>query len=241
MKTFFKIFAVAAVAVGLTAGLAHATPTLLLTDGTGGHSVTITDGSVISGATDSNPAVGAVTWIGDIGLWTLNVDTGFTKPAVGSATNPVMDIHFSAQSPSASTDANGNPVVSTLSIFFSENGFTSSGSVTDQIGGTMGGSGIAVWDYVIKNWNTAGSQMISVVGPLTVSPFADSNGSGVVSLSGNDVLSVGVVLQSTSQVIVTGDKFVSVPVPDGGTTAMLLGLGLLGVGFVARRFKSSKV
>jgi len=29
-------------------------------------------------------------------------------------------------------------------------------------------------------------------------------------------------------------------VPDGGTTALLLGLGLLGVGFVARRFKSVK-
>src|SRR5713226_8880891 len=75
-----------------------ATPQLLLSDGT--TTVVVTD----QGLLDSNPNPGAITYIGPVGSnWSLNVTTGLTKPAVGSALAPELDINTSSTSQSAGT------------------------------------------------------------------------------------------------------------------------------------------
>jgi hypothetical protein len=42
---------------------------------------------------DVNPMVGAVTFLGSVGTFLLNVGTGITKPILGSALNPSMDLN----------------------------------------------------------------------------------------------------------------------------------------------------
>ncbi|HBH61495.1 MAG TPA: hypothetical protein DDX85_07110, partial [Nitrospiraceae bacterium] len=88
---------------------AHALATIRLSDGT--TTFDVADGSGL----DSNPNTGAVTYVGAVGTnWWLNVTTGITKPALGSAGSPQMDLNdISLTSYSA-----GN-----LSILFSETDF----------------------------------------------------------------------------------------------------------------------
>jgi hypothetical protein len=54
-----------------------------------GNTFTVDDGS----AQDLNTAEGAITFSGVIGVWTLNVSTGFTYPLVGSPFAPFMDLN----------------------------------------------------------------------------------------------------------------------------------------------------
>jgi hypothetical protein len=73
---------------------------------------------------------------------------------------------------------------------------------------------------------------------------ATINGTGMLHLVGFDPTMGSYVLDVTqggSTLGFTYSAFVPVPgTPDGGTTLLLLGMGLLGVGAVARRFKSAK-
>ena len=227
MNKLLKYLTLAAAVAGLAVGSAYAVPTLTISDGT--TTQTITDGS----AGDGNSNVGAVTWVGSVGAWTLNVDTGSTKPYVGSVSSPQMDLSFLA----------GSNAAGTLTITFTDWGFVvPNGQVNDMINGNSNVAG-TVTDNVIKNWGLASAQNIVTLGPLNDLSFT-STGSGHVVLGAqavpNDSLSIQVVITHNGAGLTSGDKLVTVPVPDGGTTAVLLGLGLLGVGFVARRFKSVK-
>ena len=44
------------------------------------------------GPGDLNPATGAITFLGTIGIWNLNVSTGVTYPLVGSPLSPFLDL-----------------------------------------------------------------------------------------------------------------------------------------------------
>src|SRR3954471_15210385 len=125
MKSFLKVFAVSAGVIALV-GNATALPTLYLSDGV--NSVTVVDG----GVGDSSPLAGVVTFNGSIGLnWTLNVTTGVSKPMLGSAKQPWMDLN----SVNATSKGAGS-----LTIMLSDNGFgPASGKLTSKIGGTTQG------------------------------------------------------------------------------------------------------
>ena len=105
--------------VGLTP--AQAVPSLQLFDGT--TTVTITDG----GVGDANGAAGAITFIGSLGDWTLNVSTGASGPAPAPP-YPHMDLN------SLNSSATGS---STLWIWFTDTGFSSVPGLTGLIGGTL--------------------------------------------------------------------------------------------------------
>jgi protein with PEP-CTERM/exosortase system signal len=73
-------------------------------------------------------------------------------------------------------------------------------------------------------WDFAGKGLISITGP--VGDYTPTMGSWGITFSQNGQLS----FEATT----------GVGVPDGGTTALLVGMGLLGVGFYARRSRLSK-
>ena len=212
MKNILKT--ILAVAALISAGSVYAVPTLTIFDGT--TTITVMDNM----AGDSNPALGVVTWIGSIGLWNLNIDSGFTKPAVGGVTNPHMDLAFSANSIAA-----GN-----LTLFFSDSGFNASGTGVDTIGGTQDNG--SVTDCIQVN-----GQNVLVIGPLKGSPFSGT-AMGNITLTPTDLLALGVYIHHTAAGLTTGDKdFI---MPDGGSAVALLGVALAGIEGVRRMFRARK-
>ena len=88
MKKLLFVMAMCLIAgVAAFPSAANATLTLSLSDGI--NTIVIDDGSGL----DKNDATGAVTFIGNIGLWTFNVSTGFSKPNIGSLSSAQMDLN----------------------------------------------------------------------------------------------------------------------------------------------------
>jgi hypothetical protein len=111
---------------------AGATAQLRLDDGMG-NVVTVLD----NGAGDTNGATGAITYIGPVGPnWTINVTSGLTKPALGSAAQPQMDI---------STSNVTSQGAGMLTIEFTDTDFSGVGAAVATIGGTTPG---------VVNYNT---------------------------------------------------------------------------------------
>lgn len=202
-----SVIAVAAIAGGLLAQSAQAVPTLTLSDG-GLNTVTITDG----GAGDVNPAAGAVTFIGSVGIFNLNVSTGLSKPATGSASNPRLDLN----SVDTSTGAG------TLLITFSDDGFTGSpGTVLSDFGGTQENGSIT--NTVLQN-----GMLVTTIGPLSGHSFSGST-SGSLNAGVPYSLTESVSLNFSGAGMKSFDASVGVQVPDGGMTVTLLGLAVSGL------------
>jgi hypothetical protein len=200
----------------------NAIPTLTLSDGT--TTIVVTDGS----AMDSNTLAGAVTFNGALGSnFILNVSTGLTKPLTGSASAPSIDLN--------SVDFATGP--GTLTISFSETGFTAfPGILTGDVGGTVGVGG-SLTNIVMQN----GLDLV------TNGPF----GPGAFSGSGSAALIDGAPYSLTQTAILTfgpGGGMTSfnaagtvVGVPDGGMTLTMLGIGLLAVGAAGRIYRIARV
>ena len=107
---------------------AYAVPVLSLSDGI--HpTVTITDEGL--GDLASDP--GAILFYGSLGNFGINITAGTTKPAIGSADEPILDIS------SLNIASFG---AGTLTITFSETGFTGQvPAFTGSVGGTTTGTG----------------------------------------------------------------------------------------------------
>lgn len=224
MKTLLKptLAALTAVAFSVTS---YAYPTLTISDGT--TTVVVNDNSAGGPGTlddDVNAAAGAVTFIGAVGVFTINVDTGLTKPVIGSTTDPHMDLNFV-------TSATG---AGTLTLTFEDNNFSYIGGLLDQIGGTLSGpAGSTVSDVILKNGNT-----VTSLGPFAPGAYSGSTSAGI-SLVPGDVLALQVVINMTGPGTASGDKE-GIPVPDGGTTLLLLGAALSGLGLINSRKLAKK-
>lgn len=210
MKNILKAILVAAAVI--SAGSVYAVPTLTISDGT--STVTVVD----NGPGDSNPALGVVTWIGSIGVWNLNIDSGFTKPAIGGVTNPHMDLAFSANSTSAGS----------LSLSFSDSGFNASGTGVDTLGGTQDNG--SVFDCIQINGRNA-----LTLGPLKGSPFSGTT-TGNLRLTPSDLLALVIYINHTGAGLTTGDK--DLTVPDGGSAVALFGIALAGIEILRRRIRT---
>lgn len=110
---------VLAVAVaGLLTVSAHAAPMLRLTQN--GDTVLVGDGT----PGDFMGLPGAVTFIGSLGVFDLNVSTGATKPYIGTSAKPELDL---SSINAASTGAG------TIKIEFTETDFTNPGATLDLV------------------------------------------------------------------------------------------------------------
>jgi hypothetical protein len=150
---------------------AHALATLQLSDGS--TVIMVEDGD----ANDSNLNAGAITYVGAVGTnWWLNVTTGITKPALGSAGSPQMDL-----TDVSLTSSSGG----TLTILFSETDFSlssSSASFISSVGGTSDGT-TNFYTY-FDNGNTlfAETNSVGTMGPYIAgapdSPFSGATNGG---------------------------------------------------------------
>lgn len=215
MKKLYQYLALAAAAVGV-AQMAQAVPQLMVFDGT--TTIIISD----NGAGDVSANNGRIVWNGSIGNWTLNTDVGTTFPVIGTLTNPQLDLSFNAFSTTGGT----------LKITFSADGFgPTAGTAVAQIGGTTPGTVVYNTFGGTNNTIFSTSNLLTTQGPFT-GAFSGSVVGGTVTNAGPYSLTQQITITHTGSSITTGNSLLTVP--DSGTSVLLLGAGLISLGFMAR-------
>jgi hypothetical protein len=213
MKRVGGVLVLAAAISAMTASDAQAAQMLRLTQGA--SSVQITDG----GVGDSNPFAGAITFIGSVGSYFLNVSTGVSKPVLGSAANPHMDL--------ASLNMSGSGM---LTIEHTDTDFVGTGPFAMHIGGTTNGSVSYAAYFDSTNAAFGTGSAIDSLGPFGGPAFAGSGGGGNAVITPYSLTQV-VTLTHTGFGISSFDAEL---IPEPATLA-LFGLGLIGVGAATSR------
>lgn len=201
----------------VTAPRAEAAQMLTLTSGS--TSVTIQDNQ----AGDLNPLAGAITFMGSVGAFNrLNISTGVSKPILGSAANPWMDLN------SLNISSNGG---GTLVIDHFDDGFTGLTNFSMGIGGSAGvGAGGGNLTYSAYFNQGAGNVLIDTLGPFS-GVFAGTGGGGPTTLAPYSLTQRVTIFHGPSTV---ASSFNASLIPEPATLA-LFGLGLIGVGVATNR------
>jgi len=191
---------------------ADATAVMKIFDGT--TTLTIVDG----GAGDMSADAGVILFNGAIGTWTINVTTGISKPVLGSAINPHMDLN----TVNVTSSAGG-----TLTIWFTDVDFEPfSGSLVTHFGGTTANS--LEFDVFADAGNSAFGEGIPLFsfGPFGAGAFSGDASVGV-SLAGLFSLTERLMIVHTGQQGSSGDFEIRVPEP---SILLLLGACLVALG-----------
>lgn len=196
---------------------ALAIPTVFVTDGI--SSFTIVDNTGM----DGDPTAGSVVFSTSIGNWFLVVTVGQTKPLIGSAGNPMLDL-FTVQ---ASSTAGGN-----LWVKFSDNNFTSPGpNAFASIGGTTDGTVVYNVFGDAGNVTLAQTTLLTSVGPFGPGSFS-GDATAAAGFSGPYSLTLNTKVTHSGAGFTQYDA--NLVVPDGGLTVGLLGVAMLGLEAVRR-------
>lgn len=229
MKSIKSVLATLAVVACAASAMAVQTQTIWVSDSGGGISLTpatSTSGSVIYSGSDS--------------LWTVVISTGVASPPAvgqGTLTAPVLDLNIQATSAGGST-ASAHPLL----ITFGADGY---GPTAGQFLATMSGHLVSGTGHALTYNTYSEANNTPIANPsatlLTTMSFpggATYNSmttSGAVSLASPYALEEVVTIQANSSGASYSLDGSLVTVPDGGTTAMLLGAALSVLGLIRRK------
>lgn len=229
IKKLLSVLIGGALLAGMSITGAHAVPFMQISDGT--RTLTIADND----ANDQNSMVGGIAF-SNFGLpsglftgWMISVNNGVTSPLIGTYAAPVM--HLSTSDISSA--------LGTLTVKFTETAFTypEVPTLTSTASATLGGSG-----------STATMQLYMGEGAFSTTNLLVDHGifSGAGGINSKtfdlDPLTNPYSLTQIATLTHRGTGGSSIdwnvqPIPEPGTI-LLLGGGLLGLAFVARRKQS---
>jgi hypothetical protein len=192
------------------------------------HAIIVQD----NGAGDTSSVTGAINFTTSAFGFSFLVNTSQSKPLIGSATAPQLDLTFTATS-----DAAGGSVF----LFASDTDFRTGGPYLLAIGGTnSGGSGTVTGRAWGGTSNTAldfsPANLFDSIGPLSGTSFSGSAGATLTPTVNPFSLTLGAAITRTTAGTTTGDVNLSA-VPEPSTWAMMI-IGFFGIGFLAYRRQS---
>jgi len=201
------------VLLAFSAGSTFAVPTLTLESGS--STVTRTDG--LDGALD-----GKIQFFGTVGNFTFNKVTAITDPIFGAPASPDLNLI----SLDVSSGLGGQ-----LTVTFTDDGFTGSPlNLMATIGGTTGvGDSVQLLTYV-------NGTLLTDSGILGGPAFDNAEFASLINGSPYS-LTLKAVITHSGGIEAHATSFgarLQTTVPDGGSTAVILGLGLLGLGTLRR-------
>jgi hypothetical protein len=197
----------------------------------GGDDFLVTD----NGAGDTLFVNGAINFSTSAFGYTLLVNTSQSKPMLGSATAPQLDLSLTATTGSA---AGGN-----VFLYMTDTDFLAAQGFLLSLGGTnSGGSGTITGRAWGGTSNTAlqfsGANLLGAVGALSGPTFSGSVAGSFTPAVNPYSLTIGVAINRTTAGTTTGDlNFAAAAVPEPGSVT-LFSLGLIGLGFGAYRRKT---
>jgi hypothetical protein len=209
----FLFFLLLALVIPAYAGPATLT---LINNGT---TIAISDG----GAGDISSVEGVIVFMGSINGWFVNVTTGITKPAQGSAASPQMDL----ASLNVSSKAAGS-----ITIKFADDDFgpLAAGTFAAMIGGVTSGS-VEYDTYLSGN-------LLTSQGPFTGGSFSGMALSGSVPIGSTYSLMESVTItHKVAGVSSLGAKLEIVHQVPEPALIILLGIALSSVSLFAWRWK----